>query len=535
MRTWSIARRFFVGQLIFVLCLSGGVSWVMYLDAERQQYGESAARMQAMSTTLANDPFVIDAAQRPDASALLQPYAREVMEETRADFITIMAPDRTRFTHSDPTEIGGAYIGSIGQALDGRTYTETYTGTLGPSVRTIAPVMDEDGDVVAMVSSGVTLSSVSEALEDRLPLVVLTAAGALSFGALASWWLSRRLRKLTLGQGPEALSRMFVFYEAVLHSVREGMVLVSSTGELVLYNDQAATLLNLPPARNGGPTPVADLSLPASLQELLAGGRRASDELHLTTDRVLVVNQEPALPPGSGARPAAQSMGTVTTLRDHTEIEELTGEVQSLRTVTDALRAQTHEHSNRLHTIVSLIELGRGQEAAEFAASDLQQSQALTDTVVDSINEPYLSALLVGKAAQANERGVELSIDSSPGLEPPKMNPADLVTIVGNLLDNSFDAVAGLPEARVAVAFGSADTDLTIRVTNNGPALDAAKVGRIFELGFSTKPSSEGHGIGLSLVRQACTRLSGRVHVESFDGGTAFVVRLPLSGGAGHE
>lgn len=219
---------------------------------------------------------------------------------------------------------------------------------------------------------------------------------------------------------------MFIFYDAVLHSVREGLVLVSSSGELVLYNDQATTLLNLPLTRDEGLTPVAHLSLPGSLGDLLASGRRANDELHLTADRILVVNQESAVPPGPAVHPGSaknrspgrtpvESMGTVTTLRDHTEIEELTGEVQSLRTVTDALRAQTHEHSNRLHTIVSLIELGRGQEAAEFAASDLQQSQALTDSVVGCIDEPYLSALLVGKAAQANERGIELHIQAEPG------------------------------------------------------------------------------------------------------------------------
>ncbi|WP_051299207.1 sensor histidine kinase [Arthrobacter castelli] len=535
MKSWTISRRFFAGQLIFVLCLTAGIAWVMYQDASDQQYAEAAGRMHAVTTTLANDPFVVRAVQSDTPTQLLQPYARTVMNESNADFITIMAPDRTRFTHRNEKEIGGEYIGSVRQALAGETYTETYTGTLGPSVRTIAPVFDDDGDVVALVSSGVTIASVSEALASQLPLLFGTAAGALVIGSLASWWISRRLRQLTLGLGPENLSRMFVFYDAVLHSVREGMVLVSSSGELVLYNDQAASLLNLPaPGVDDRPVHTRELELPAALKELLRSGRRATDELYLTADRILVVNQEAAMPPAVSAHPRA-SMGTVTTFRDHTEIEELTGELQTMQTVTDALRAQTHEHSNRLHTIVSLIELGRSNDAAEFAAVDMQRSQQLTDNVVASVDEPYLSALLVGKAAQANERGIELDINAEHSLVPPALDPRELVTILGNLLDNAFDAATAGEEPRVAVDLAVADDDFCIRVWNNGTGIDVLEIERIFDLGFSTKSVPESGGLGLALVRQACTRLGGEVTVQAVDGGAVFNVRLPMYDSVGGD
>ncbi|GAB3523047.1 sensor histidine kinase [Arthrobacter monumenti] len=529
MHSWSIARRFFAGQLIFVLCLTAGIAWAMYEDAQRQQYAESAGRMHAISSTLTNDPYVIAAVQAETPTKALQPYARTIMDETRADFVTIMAPDRTRFTHRNRAEIGGDYIGSTRQALSGQTYTETYTGTLGPSVRTIAPVLDDNGEVIAMVSSGVTIANVSEALQEQLPFLILTAAGTLALGSLVSWWISRRLQRLTLGQGPENLAQMYVFYDSVLHSVREGMVLVNASGELVLYNDQAAALLNLPPSGRDHSTPVANLTLPPSLRELLLSGRRAGDELHLTNDRVLVVNQEPAIPPGNPRAPR-DSMGTVTTLRDHTEIQELTGELQSMRTVTDALKAQTHEHSNRLHTIVSLIGLGRSDDAAEFAAADLQQSQHLTDNVVGSVDEPYLAALLVGKAAQANERGIRLEIHSGNGLGIETLNPGDLVTIMGNLLDNAFDAVATVDDPLITVSISAPEEQLEIRVWNNGAGLDIERIERIFDLGFSTK-STDGRGIGLALVRQACNRLGGEVKAQNYDDGALFSVRLPRTAG----
>jgi two-component system CitB family sensor kinase len=230
----------------------------------------------------------------------------------------------------------------------------------------------------------------------------------------------------------------------------------------------------------------------------------------------------------------------VAILRDQTEIQSLAGEVESVRTLAGALRAQTHEHSNRLHTIVSLIELGRGDEALRFAARDLQQSQQLTDEVVAAVDEPFITALLVGKAAQANELGVNLAITAgSTGAGTPApgkgLDPADLVTIVGNLLDNAFDAVTVQPpgadparDKEVSVDFLTTPDRLWIEVRDNGPGLTGESLQKAFDLGYSTKPAgAQGRGIGLALVRQTVNRLQGEITVEH-DDGTVFTVGLPL-------
>lgn len=526
-KDWSLARQFFVGQLVFVLALTSVISWVLYLDAEDSTFDSASQRMLAVATTFANDPFVLEAVQGPSPSELLQPYAVEVMNELGVDFITIMDTDRTRYTHRNESEIGGEYIGSIEQALSGDQHVEVFTGTLGPSVRAIVPVFTSSDDVTALVSAGVTVDTVSIARNARLPLVWLLAAGALTAGTAVSLLLSRYLRRATLDLGTEQLSRMFVFYDSVLHSVRDGLVLTNLRGELVLYNDQAAALLNLPPSVSGHPVPVADVGLSPSVRELLAGGRRAVDELHVTDDRVLVVNQEPAIP-ASGTRP----LGTVTTIRDHTELEALSDEVQTMRTLTGALRAQTHEHANRLHTIVSLIELDRSTEALEFATKDLEQSQQLTDEVVAAIDEPFITALLVGKAAQANERGLHLSIDVEGILQTSGMDPRDLVTIIGNLLDNAFDAAASSEERSVDLCIRSdrERTDVVlIEVQDSGPGLAEDQLGSIFTLGFTSKGAAGTRGLGLALVRQAVHRLGGTI-TASNDGGARFTVRLPVGG-----
>ncbi len=537
MSRWSIARQFFAAQLVFVLVLSASLSVILYADAEQGVNDAAAERMVAVSTAIALEPAVLDAVVGPDPSATLQPYAVDVMDSLGVDFITIMAPDRTRYTHRNPQQIGKAYIGSVSEALAGRQLTETYAGTLGPSIRSIVPVIDDDGTVRAMVAAGITVDRAAIARDAQLPLIAGIALGALALGALVSFLLSRRLRDVTLGMGPAELSRTFVFYDSVLHSVREGLLLTDASGRIVLYNDQAARLLGL----DGTPEPVpaSRLAITPSLRDLLASGRRARDEVHLTDSRVLVVNQEPAVPPtASGRGPQAQAaLGTVTMLRDHTEIEALTGQIETMRTLTDALRSQTHEHANRLHTIVSLVELGRSADALDFATRDLQQSQRLTDEVLQAVDEPFIAALLVGKAAQANERGVALTTDIEAGAQPAGLNPADLVTIIGNLLDNAFDEAAASehPHVMLTVRRGrdrSGASQLEIAVEDNGNGLPDSEKAKIFDFGYSTKePAAAGRGIGLALVRQAVQRFDGSIEVtETDDGGARFTVRLPAAG-----
>ena len=324
---------------------------------------------------------------------------------------------------------------------------------------------------------------------------------------------------------------MFAYYEGVLHSVREGLVLVDAQGRLALYNDQAAELLGLPFERPVEPTPVADLDLPGPLGELLGSGKRAVDEMYLTDTHVLVVNQEVTVSPEP-----VRVLGTVTTLRDHTDLQNLAGELQTMRTLSDALRSQTHEFSNRLHTIVALIELGRAEEAVRFAANELDVGQELADSLVSSVDEPVLTALLLGKSAQARERGIDLDVSIPHELGALSIAPSELVTIVGNLVDNAMDAVVAdfdapaIQSPRVAVSIIRGPDGVAFRVEDNGPGF--ADVDRAFRRGYSTKRSGlDGRGIGLALVGQAVRRLGGEISVVNAPGAIV-TVRLPVPAGA---
>ena len=252
---WSIARRLFVAHLLFMLALTAIVGTAAFVDARDQAYAEAGRRMAGVATAVADNPLVLRAADSPDPTALLQPYALKVTADAGADFITIMAPDRTRWTHPNKEEIGKPYIGSIDAALKGRAFTETTGGTLGPSVRTIVPVKDANGKVRALVAAGVTVGTVDVAVSGRLPALLVIGIALLLGGAVASWLLGRYLRRVTRGWGPEQLAQLFAYYESVLHSVREGLILVDTRGRVVMYNDQAAALLGLTPQPADGGYP----------------------------------------------------------------------------------------------------------------------------------------------------------------------------------------------------------------------------------------------------------------------------------------
>ncbi|TDT78168.1 sensor histidine kinase regulating citrate/malate metabolism [Arthrobacter sp. AG258] len=531
---WSIARRLFVANLLIVVCFIAIVGTAAYLDARDRTYDEAGRRMEGVAASIAANPLVLQAAATPDPSVLLQPYAKDVTAAARVDFITIMAPDRTRWTHPRDEELGRPYIGSIDAALQGRTFTEVTAGTLGPSVRTIVPVKDSAGTIQALVAVGVTVRNVDVAFAARLPVLLALGIALLVGGSLASWLLGRYLRRVTRGWGPEQLAQLFAYYESVLHSVREGLILIDARKRVVMYNDQAAELLGLAETGSNDPTKppsLADLPLDSELRSLFESGRTTKDEMVLTGSRVLVVNQGPARGPESpGARGKVPVYGTVATLRDRTEIEALGNELQTMRTLSDALRAQTHEHANRLHTMVSLLELGRTGEALDFATKDLALSQQLTDDMVSSIDEPVVGALVMGKVAEAHERGVQLDVSTLGSGSTPGVAVQDLVTIMGNLLDNAIDAAADAPAPRrVQLTLEADEEGLDIAVNDSGTPIDPADAELIFRHGFSTKPAGPGgRGVGLALVRQAVGRLGGTLAINGRNG-AKFEVFLPAA------
>ncbi|GAB3284407.1 sensor histidine kinase [Microbacterium lacusdiani] len=541
-RRRSIARRFLIQFALILLAGAAVVFAGLAYDAHTSAHERAAETSADLATTLAIDPTVIEAVAAAHeraasdrdgsvaaASSVLQPYVEGILRATDVDYVTIMDTDRTRYTHANPERIGGRFLGTIEPALAGETFTEVYEGTLGPSVRAVTPVRS-GGDIVGLVSAGVTLQNVTEAILVRLQLVGLFTIVVVGLGALAAWGLFRRLDRVTDGRDADELARLFAAHEAVLHSLEEGLLLIErrpgEPARVVLANDQATRMLGL---ESTPPFAVDDLELPDEVRDLLAGTDR--DEVVRLAGRDLLVARDETELAGRTAE--------ILTLRDRTELRRVTGELSSVRTISDALRAQAHEFDNRLHTIASLIELGRADEALKFAASERDLGQRLADRVLHAVDEPVIAALMLGKAAQAHERAVEMHFEThlAPGTQG--LQPADVVTILGNLIDNAIDAAArraartGDTDAWVEVYLASTDDgSLVFQVTDSGDGVPEEERERIFRRGYSTKDAeSQAHGYGLTLVRQVVEGLGGTIEVTSAPGGGAvFTAILPAPG-----
>jgi sensor histidine kinase regulating citrate/malate metabolism len=386
-----------------------------------------------------------------------------------------------------------------------------------------APITSEEGEFLGTVAVGMSPVTVRSEFAPQLAAIVGFGVLTIVLGVLANWVTSRGLRRATGDYGTQEIGSVLEYYSSVLRAVSEGLVLVDRGRGIVFHNHEAAELLGLPPRTGAEAVALEDLDLDVSLEQLLSEGRYARDEIHYTTRRVLVVNQQPT---------SADSGTWVTTMRDHTELQGLIGELVSVRSFSDSLRAQTHEYANRLHMIVSLMETGQFEEAVSFATREVAQAERPADNLLDGFDHPVLSALLLTKLAQAGESGIELDLDTDDLTGPITADDRDLVTVVGNLVDNAFDAVSAdavpAERKRVRVRFaGRGSSGLVIEVSDDGPGIAEDALERVFDRGWSTKhdgvaaSTAEGRevstsprGVGLSIVVQAVRRMHGAIDVQ---------------------
>ncbi|MFJ1967757.1 SpoIIE family protein phosphatase [Streptomyces sp. NPDC087903] len=318
----SLAGQVFLLQLVIVLLLVVAAVAALVLQSRHDSTQEARNRSVAVAEAFANAPGTRAALASPDPSAVLQPRAEAARKATKVDFIVVMNTDGIRYSHPKPDRIGKKFVGNIAPALAGGVVTEQITGTIGPLVQAVVPVKAPDGSVVGLVSAGVTLENVGGAANRQLPLLLGAAAAALALALAGTFLVSRRLLRQTHGLGPHEMTRMYEHHDAVLHAVREGVLIVGDEGRLLLANDEAHRLLDLPADAEG--RHVLELGLTPDMTALLTSGRVATDEVHLVKDRLLAVNQRTT--DSQGGPP-----GSVATLRDSTELRALSGRAEAAR------------------------------------------------------------------------------------------------------------------------------------------------------------------------------------------------------------
>jgi len=512
--TQTLAIQFVITALVLAV---SAIAFALHMQQTiEEQYG---LRSLAIAESVAAMPIVRENVGDPNSSEVLQPVAEVVRAATGVSFVVIADAQGIRRTHPSPDRIGKPLSTDPSETLAGNSGIYTQTGTLGRSVRGKAPIFDEDGEVIGLVSVGVLSVTVAEAFRADLPSVLLGSALAMAVGAVGAWFLARRIRKQTLGLEPADIAAILERREAMLLGIREGVVGLDAEGRVNLVNPEATRLLGITQDNLGDC--LVDAVPSVALERLLAESKEYHDVDLTISEAALVANVMPVSVRG-------HHVGTVLTLRDRSEIESLVGELESVQDLVEALRAQAHEFSNTLHTISGLIELGRTAEVVDLISAHTDTHEHLTAAYESDLPDSLLVALLIAKSAIAAERGIHFSVKVTGLQDATLVGSRELITIIGNLVDNAFDSVAGPRDggARVDLTVTRDGDTLELCVLDNGPEITPDVQASMFDEGFTTKSTDAHAGIGLSLVRSAVAAAGGSVEVEH-DNGTRFRVRIP--------
>ncbi|MER6259929.1 sensor histidine kinase [Streptomyces sp. 900105245] len=519
----GLPRRVFSQVLLMQVAIAAGVAVLatgLFLAPLSKQLDQEAMRRAlAIAETTAQDPQIAEGIRTtpPTRDGPVQREAERIRKATHAEYIVVLDRTKVRWSHPTPSEIGRPVSTSPRAALSGHEVMEIDKGTLGRSARGKVPLYDARHHIVGAVSVGIAYDSVRARLINAIPGLFAYAGGALAVGALAAWLISRRVQRQTRDLAFSDISALLAEREAMLHGIREGVVAIDRGGRIRLLNDEARRLLGIGDEAVGR---MPDEALGTGrTTDVLAGRVTGTDLLTVRGQRVLVANRMPT-----------DDGGAVATLRDRTELEQLGRELDSTRGLIDALRAQDHEHANRMHTLLGLLELEMYDDAVEFVGEVVGDHRVTAEQVTEKIHDPLLAALLVGKATVAAERGVALWVSEHTRIPDRLIDPRGLVTVVGNLVDNALDAVAGTPHARVEVELRTEGRTVVLRVRDTGPGVPAGQRELVFTDGWTTKkpPAHGKRGIGLPLVRRLAERQGGSATVGAADGGGAeFTVVLP--------
>lgn len=520
-RISKLSSQFLLAQLV-ILTLATAIGFTLFaVNARARLDDEYQARAAAIAQTVAEIPMVQDcmATDDPTCQPALQRLATSTAKRVGASYIVLIDTQRVRHTHPVPALVGKK-VGEPIVALDGKVHLRVNDGSTGVSANARVPLYSSAHVLIGEVSVGITETSVSNELVQQLPGYAVWFAVMLALGTVASFVFASILKRRTFGLELHEIARLLQEREATLHGIREGVVAVGPTGLLTVVNDEAARLLELPELAVG--RRVVDVLPPGAVREILTGTDPLTDELLLTSDRWMVVNR---MPVQLDRRPH----GIVVTVQDRTTLEALTQELAGERSFTDSLRAQQHEFSNRMHAVAGLLELGRDDEALRYVHEIHATAADLDQTLRRHIDSPQIVGLMLGKVAEASERGIHLTIGPNTRLGRSPVHVQALTTVLGNLIDNGFDALAGAPAPRtLEVEIVERPEAVRVRVSDNGPGVPDEVAPHIFRKGFTTKRGSlvRHSGLGLSLVQTTVQRLGGTVEVSDGPGAT-FTVTIP--------
>ncbi len=544
MRPWrprSLAGRFMVLQLAVVALVLGVAAVVSVRQSQAQFRSYAVGRILGAAENLASNPLVRDRLLTATAPGDLAPVVESVRVQSGTTTVLLAGLDQRVRAATDPILVGAELILPDPAVWAGRSWGGDAPLFGETQITAAAPVYaptDTGPRLLGLALVGEAYPAPWSPLLVDVPNAVLLLGLAALAGLVGSWLLARRIKVHTRGLEPAEIATLADQREALLYSIREGVVGTDSGGRVSFANDSAQDLLDLPERCVG--LRVDELALAPAVMDVLLGRPGGTDVVVVHRDRVLVANRRTARTSGRDGPRSGEPIGTVITLRDRSDLIAVQRQLGATRSATESLRAQTHEFDNQLHVISGLVQMGEYAEAREYVARLTRKRAEVDATISRRIHDPALAALLVAKTSLATESSIALALVETSHC--PKLDPelaTDVATVLGNLTDNALDAVANSDHAAVAVEI-VVDSEqggaVRLVVTDTGPGVPEGAEDQVFARGYSTKASTVagGHGVGLSLVRTICERRGGWVSVRSAEqagadeaAGAVFTAELP--------
>jgi two-component system, CitB family, sensor kinase len=517
-RRRTIATQLFLAEVAIVMLLTV-IASVVALRATRSQVERlSGEKALAIARSVAASPQVRAAFNEEDPGALIQPIAEAVRIRSGADFVVVANRDEIRYSHPDPEKVGEKLSTPAGSVLMGEEFIGTEQGTLGRSVRGKTPVFDQDGQVIGLVSVGLLIEGVqARARTELFETIGWLAGAAVLLGGVGAALVAGRVRKQTYALDAESIGALLEHREAILSSVKEGVVAIDTDRRITLANDEARRLLSLPADCVG--RSIDSFGLDGEVVAALTDPTDRPDRPVAAGSSILIANRR-------AITIRSQERGGIVTLRDRTELDQLTAQLAGTRAVTDTLRAQAHEFSNKIHTIGGLLSLGAYDELASFLDQVGRSHSDLAAAVSSVVRDRRVAALLVVKKTLAAERNVDVQLDPATWVpELSDMDGSDFLVVLGNLIDNALQAVDQNGWITVLMTFP--ESVLHLRVTDSGPGVVGADHDAIFNEGWTTKATGAHFGLGLALARRLCAARGGSIRLSGTSP-TTFEVAFPL-------
>ncbi|WP_449546665.1 ATP-binding protein [Lelliottia amnigena] len=526
----SFQIKLFISLVAFFSVLFALLGGYYYVDVSRQLYQEMSTRAKIQAEEIALIPTLRKEVEEKDIKAI-HAFMRQIADHSDASFIVIGDNNGRHLFHSAFEDRVGTTLvgGDNAEVLQGKNITTIRKGGLGISLRSKAPVFNDAGQVVGIVSVGYLTSYLDTITVSKVVNILIAAVLLLIALFIFSWYFTRSIKKQIFSLEPREIGLLVRQQKAMMESIYEGVIAIDAHLRIEVINQAARQLLGLPqPARELRGQLIGDVISPVSFftpQTMLA--KDTHDEICRFNDLTVIASRVRIMLEDS-------LQGWVITFRDRNEIDSLSAQLSQVKRYVDNLRIMRHEQLNRMTTLSGMLHMGRYEEAIGFIQAQSEHAQELLDFISSRFSSPTLCGLLLGKSARAREKGVELNFDPACRMEKPfaPLHEAELISIIGNLLDNAIEATqrAPLPHEPVEVLIKLNERELIIEVADQGVGIKPEIRERIFERGITTKTRGD-HGIGLYLIDSYVTQAGGAIEIaDNSPRGAIFSLFIPTTG-----